>query len=118
MRFHLTGILMLAVFLGGCVNEPIVDKRGVNPVQYDTDLAECRTFAEEVNTPGEVARRGAIGAAVGGALGAVFGNSSSVGKGAGGGAIIGGTRGADRAGQRKERVLFNCMKGRGYRVLG
>ena len=112
------GILVLTGFLVGCVNEPIVDKRGVNPVQYEADLAECRAFADEVNTPAEVAEHGAIGAAVGGTLGAVFGNSRSAGKGAGGGAVIGGTKGADRAVQRKERVLFNCLRGRGYRVLG
>lgn len=118
MKKLFPGILILAGFLSSCVNEPIVDKRGIDTVRYEADMAECRTFADEVNTPAEVAKHGAIGTVIGGALGAVFGDSHSAGRGAGGGAVIGGTKGATKAGQRKERVLFNCMKGRGYRVLG
>ncbi len=115
MRKHLVIALVVVV---GCANEPIVDKRGVNHVKYEKDLAECRAYADEVNTPAEGAKRGAIGVAVGGTIGAIVGDGHSAGKGAGIGATVGATQGAERAGHRKERVLYRCLEGRGYRVLG
>lgn len=109
---------LLLVPLAGCANDPIVDMRGVDPARLDQDLAECRAYAAQVNTPAEAAKHGGIGAAVGGAIGAIIGDSGTAGKGAGIGAVSGATKGAGRAEQRKERVVRNCLKGRGYKVLG
>ncbi len=118
-RKTLIGVtLVLTTLASGCANEPIIDRRGVDPATYQADLAECRSYAAEVNTPVEGAKGGAVGAVVGGAIGAVLGNHHTAERGAGGGAVIGSTKGMTKAEERKERVMYNCMKGRGYRVLG
>jgi outer membrane lipoprotein SlyB len=109
---------MIVLSITGCANDPIVDRRGLDQAKYQSDLAECRTYAQEVSTVEEAAEKAAIGAAVGGAIGAIFGNSDIAGKAAGAGAVGGGTEGALDAEERKERILFRCLKGRGYRVLG
>ena len=106
------------VLLVGCANEPIIDRKGVDETAYQQDLAECRAYAEEVDTPTETVKGGAIGAAVGTAVGTIFGDGRGAERGAGIGAIAGGSDGLTEAERRKERILYRCLKGRGYRVLG
>lgn len=110
--------VVAGVWLVGCANDPIVDRHGVSEAQYQADLAECRNYAEQVNTAGETAKHGAVGAAIGTAVGAIIGDSSTAERGLGLGAVSGGTKGFGKAERRKERVLYRCMENRGYRVLG
>ena len=109
------GLLALAA---GCANEPIIDRRGVDEAKYRADLAECRAYAEEVNTAGETATSGAAGAAIGASIGAILGNSGDAAQGAGVGAVAGGSKGFSKAEHRKERVMYRCLEHRGYKVLG
>ena len=51
---------------------------------------------------------------MGAATGAVFGEA---GKGAGVGAIGGAAKSARRGDEEKHRVVKNCLRGRGYKVL-
>lgn len=114
----LVWVVATAWLLAGCAQHPIVDMKGVDQEQYRQDLAECEQYARQVSTGEEVAKHAVIGAAVGGAIGAVVGDSRTAERIAGAGAISGSTKGAARAEQRKDRVVFNCLKGRGYKVLG
>ncbi|MBV1879756.1 MAG: hypothetical protein KUG79_19090 [Pseudomonadales bacterium] len=117
--FGMGVVLMLLMLLMSCVSEaPIVDKKGGNEAQYQQDLAECREYAKQISTPAAAARKGAIQAAVGGVLGAVIGDHRTAGKIAGVGAVSGSARGAAGAEQRKTRVVHQCLRGRGYKVLG
>lgn len=109
------GVLL---FLTGCANDPIVDKRGVDESKYQADLAECRYYAGQVDTAGETAKAGAIGAAIGASIGAIIGDSRDVEQGVGIGAVAGGSKGFNKAEHRKEKVMYRCMKSRGYRVFG
>lgn len=111
-------ILPLLVLLAGCANDPIVDMQGVDKREYRKDLAECREYAEQVKAGQEAAKGGAIGAVIGGAIGAAIGNSDTAERIAGAGAVSGASKGAARAEYRKERVVHNCLRGRGYKVLG
>lgn len=111
-------LVPLLVLLTACAQDPIVDKRGVDERQFNQDLADCQAYAAQVNTAGEAAKHGAVGAAVGGAVGAIIGDSGTAGRVAGVGAVTQGTSGAAKAEDRKERVIQNCLRGRGYRVLG
>ncbi len=111
-------LLPILLMIAGCANEPIIDTHGVDQAKYERDLAECKSFSEQVSVGKEAVEHGAIGAAVGAVFGAVLGDSSSVGRGAGAGAVSGGTGGATEAERRKERIVFRCLKGRGYKVLG
>ncbi len=87
-------------------------------VQFDeADLAECRVYSSEVASGEKAVKGAASGAVVGGAVGAVIGGSSDAARGAGVGAITGGARGISQGERDKLRVVKNCLRGRGYRVL-
>lgn len=117
--FLCTAVVALA--LAGCQSNPqqrvIIDPKGVDPAVYEQDLAECSEISKQAS-PGGSAARGALGGAlIGGALGGIFGDSRSAGRMAGGGAVIGGASQAGEGYSERDRVLRNCMMGRGYRVL-
>lgn len=119
MRLRTGFTLMAALILAGCAssNRVIIDHKNVDEALYQQDLSDCRQVAGQVNT-GRDAGEGAVGGALfGGLLGAIFGNSSTAAVGAGAGAVVGGAGKAGDAQQEKEKVLKNCMRGRGYRVL-
>ena len=86
--------LALSLWVTGCesnrpfVDEPIIDRKGVDMPRYYVDKAECDAYANEVRT-GEKVVRGVIGGAViGGAIGAVLDREpDSAERGAGVGAI-------------------------------
>lgn len=120
MKTHFMLISLLAVSLTACRglrDDPIVDTQGVNMARYETDLAQCRAYAEQVDVGADAARGAVGGAVVGGAIGAIVGNSDTAARGAGVGAVGGGARGAGRGLREKDQVLRRCLIGRGYRVL-
>ncbi len=112
-------ISLALVMLGGCTttDEIIIDKKGVNMAAYEQDLAQCRTYSEEVRTGEKAARGAASGAVVGGRIGAAVGNSRDAQRGAGAGAVTGGAKGASQGEREEVQVVKQCLRGRGYRVL-
>lgn len=98
-------------------NTPIIDTQGVNMARYESDLTDCKGYADQVQVGRQTAVGAAAGAAVGGVFGAVIGDSDTAQRGAGVGAIGGGARAAGRGLQERERVIKRCLIGRGYRVL-
>lgn len=108
--------MLLCAMLFGCAAnpDPIVDMRGVDMIKYEQDLADCKAFREQVPTEVGVAKGAGAGAAVGAATGAISGD---VAKGAGYGAIAGSAKSAQLAEREKQKVVKNCMRYRGYRVL-
>ena len=117
---QINAVLVSCLILGGCGayrqnGGVIVDRSGVEPAQYEHDLKECRAYAFEVPVGEKAATGAAVGAAVGGALGAVSGHR--VLRSAGVGAVAGGAHEAIDATVEQERVIKNCMRGRGYPVL-
>lgn len=116
--------LALSFWITGCasnrpfVDEPIIDRKGVDMSVYYVDKAECETYADEVR-PGDKVVRGAVGGAVVvGTIGAIFNRGpDSAERGAGVGAVTGGVRGAREGTRETERVVKQCLRGRGYRVL-
>ena len=122
MRLFL--ILTLGFGLTGCasnrpfVDEPIIDRKGVDMSRYYADKTECEAYANEVRTGQKVARGAVGGAVVGGAIGAIIDREpNSAERGAGVGAVTGGVRGAQEGARETERVVKQCLRGRGYRVL-
>lgn len=97
---------------------PFVDLHGVDQARYQSDLAGCRSYAQQIDAGAE-AMKGMIGGIIVGALigAAIGGNSRSAqyGATAGGGAGVGGAAG--KAINKQETVISNCLAGRGYRVL-
>ena len=113
---QLTATCLLVAALSACTttDEIIIDKKGVDMARYEQDLAECRSYSDEVRTGEKVAKGAASGAVVGGLIGAITGDA---GKAAGVGAVGGGARGANEGTQDEVRVVKNCLRGRGYKVL-
>jgi outer membrane lipoprotein SlyB len=108
------GIILLA----GCSanSQPIIDTKGVNMTVYEEDLAECKTYSEQVNVGEGMGKSAGVGAATGGAVGAIA-KDGNIGRGAGIGAVLGASRGGVKAAGDKERVVKQCLRGRGYKVL-
>ena len=117
-------ILVWSVWITGCagsrpfVGEPIIDRKGVDMSRYYADKAECEVYANEIHTGQKVARGAVGGAVVGGAIGAIIDREpNSAERGAGVGVVTGGVRGAREGVRETERVVKQCLRGRGYRVL-
>ena len=106
---HLRGVLLALVLIDsvlGHVNTLAIDK------------AECEQYAAEVKQGEKVARGVIGGAVVGGAIGAIVNRgSNSAERGAGVGAVTGGVRGTQEGIREQEKVVKQCLRGRGYRVL-
>jgi len=109
-------LLVSLVLLVGCAAhpDPIIDTQGVNLVAYQRDLADCQSYAEQVQVSAGVAKGSAAGAAYGAAIGAIRGD---IGQAAGVGAVSGGAWSGLEADREKQRVVKRCLTGRGYRVL-
>ena len=95
----------------------IVDTQGVDMSAFEDDLQECELIAEQVPVGERAATGAAVGAVLGGVIGGVIGDSDTAQRGAGVGAVSGGARGAQDGLNEEDRVIKNCMQGRGYRVL-
>jgi uncharacterized protein YcfJ len=95
----------------------IVDMKGVDQVQYQKDLDECKTYASQVDAEGKVIGGAAGSAVVGGAVGAIFGGSDGAARGAGAGAVIGGAKGVQQTAGERHQVVSSCLRNRGYAVL-
>ena len=97
--------------------EPVVDMQGVNYAMYHADLMQCRDYADQVNVGRQVAVAATTGAAAAAVAGASVGNSDTAKRLAGLGAVAGSVKGVGRALDERQRVVSNCLSGRGYRVL-
>ncbi|MEO1078711.1 MAG: glycine zipper family protein [Pseudomonadota bacterium] len=116
------GTLFMAMVVAGVgcttTDEIIIDRKGVDMARYAADKAECETYADEVRTGEKAARGAASGAVIGGAVGGISGDSSEdAAQGAGVGAVLGTTRGLAEGQRTKVRVVKQCLRGRGYRIL-
>ncbi len=112
------GILVALMLLAACSSQRIiVDQNGTDMSMYDRDLAECNVYAEQVPTEAEVARGAVGGAVLGGVIGAIVDNSRTAGRLAGAGSVTGAVGGGSKAKNEKDRVIKNCLRNRGYKVL-
>lgn len=107
----------------GCSNSganytPVID--GPVGANYNSDLAQCQQLA--ANQPlvdGKTAGSAAAGAGVAAAGSAIWNDSSSdLGRAAAVGALAGLTGDAVQKNQQREVIVRNCMRGRGYNVVG
>lgn len=111
-------LLIFLTCLAACSSHRvIIDKQGVDMAQYETDKRECEVYAEEVPVGEEVAKGAARGGFLWGAIGAIFGDSRAVARSAGAGAVSGGAHGGAKAEREQDRVIKNCLRNRGYKVL-
>lgn len=112
------------VVLGGCAgrhrsgDRVIVDTQGVDRNAYYQDLDDCQRYADDVDVGRRAAGDAVAGAVIGGAVGAIAtGSSRTATRAAGVGGVVGGVKGASSGVRERDRVVKNCLVGRGYRVL-
>lgn len=111
-------IIFLCFNIGACASyRPITDMQGVDPAQYERDLAECQRYAEQVSPGGQAVAGAAVGAVLIGAIGGILCGRSCAQQGAAIGAVQGGAVGAADGAGGQIQVIRNCMVNRGYRVL-
>lgn len=119
--FRLPLLLAFLLALAGCMAAPrdrvIVDTKGVDPQTYRIDLEECAEYAGLVDVQGRVVTNAAGSAVLYGVLGAILDDGDTARRTAGAGAVFGGARGGVKATREQDRVMRNCLRGRGYRVL-
>ena len=94
-----------------------MDTKGVNMTQYELDLKECSTFAEDISTGKSIAKGAVTGAAVGAVIEAITDDERSWGDTFEVSAVTGGAQSGIRATRQKEQIVRRCLRGRGYKVL-
>lgn len=115
LLFAIVGILLLAGCASAHKSKPVIDPAGVDMAQYDTDVAECEQIATQVEQ--KAGAGAAEGALVGGLIGAIVGGSDSALTGAGVGAVAGGAGSSADTQQERSKVVKNCLRNRGYKIL-
>ncbi len=117
-----TPLLLAALIgLGACADSgarytPILD--GPETAAYRADLAACQSLARDQRQfDQETLGAAVLGAGLGAALGAAD-DGTTAGEGAAAGLIGGGLAGAVHAGDRRQAIVVQCLRGRGHRVVG
>ena len=115
--------LLAACALAACANSganyvPVID--GPVGPNYGADLAACQSLAaSQPAIDGSTAGAAATGAGVAAASSVIINdNSDNLGEAAAVGALVGATGNAIQKNQQKEVIVRNCMRGRGYNVVG
>ncbi|WP_233421961.1 glycine zipper family protein [Ruegeria profundi] len=116
-------ILPACLAIAACTNVganyvPIID--GPVGPNYQSDLANCQALARTQGTvDGRTAGAAAVGAAGAAATTAIIQDSSdNLGRAAAAGALVGAGASAINNTQNQEVIVRNCMRGRGYNVVG
>ncbi|GHG78929.1 hypothetical protein [Pseudodonghicola xiamenensis] len=123
LRIKALAVIPLLCMLPACENSganytPVIDG-SVGP-NYSNDLAYCQALASQQGTfSNNTAATAATGAVIAGGTTAVLNNKgTNVRDATLVGAAAGVAAGALQQQQNKEAIIKNCMRGRGYRVVG
>lgn len=115
--------ITLVGFVAACGNSganytPVID--GPVSANYNADLAQCQGLAaSQATVDGSTGRDVATGAGVAAASSVIINdNSDNLGEAAAVGALIGLTGNALQKNSSREVIIRNCMRGRGYNVVG
>ncbi len=116
-------ILPALLVAGACTNtganyQPVID--GPVGPNYNNDLLQCQQLAaSQASVDGSTAGNAAIGAAGAAAVtGIVQDSSDNLGRAAVAGALVGAGADVINKNQNKEVIVRNCMRNRGYNVVG
>jgi outer membrane lipoprotein SlyB len=114
-------VLTPLIFLAACAvtdQAPVVDMYRVDSAQYETELAQCQEYANQFDAKQEVVLRSVIGFVAGAAIGSIFGNADVIESFAGAGAVSGATQGSVNSIDSRNGIIRNCLRNRGYQILG
>lgn len=122
-RTHIAAFLASAAVLMACGNSgsnyiPVID--GPVGPSFNADLAQCQGLAasqDQFDGNTATTTAAAAGAAAVGSV-IINDNSDNLGQAAAVGAVAGLTSDALRKNAQRENIIKNCMRGRGYNVVG
>ena len=95
----------------------IIDTRGVDESVFKKDYSECSDFAKNIDLTERTLKQGAVAVATGAAVGAIIGGEEAAKKIGGSAAVLNAVE-ANLAGRNEQaKIIKNCLRGRGYKVL-
>ncbi len=114
-----TTLALVVSLASGCATRganyiPLVDLKGKDTQQFNTDTTECQAYAKQRM---DAAQGAVIGAVAGALLMAAFAPRGYRNDFAAHGAVAGGLGGAVSSNDTQETVTKRCLAGRGYNVL-
>ena len=95
----------------------IIDTRGVDESVFKKDYSECSNFAKNIDLTERTLKQGAVAGAAGAAVGAIIGGEEAAKKIGGSAAVLNAVEGNLDGRNEQAKIIKNCLRGRGYKVL-
>ena len=95
----------------------IIDTRGVDESVFKKDYSECSDFAKNIDLTERTLKQGAVAGATGAAVGAIIGGEEAAKKIGGSAAVLNAVEAKLDGRNEQAKIIKNCLRGRGYKVL-
>ena len=95
----------------------IIDTRGVDESVFKKDYSECSDFAKNIDLTEKTLNQGAVAGATGAAVGAIIGGEEAAKKFGGSAAVLNAVEANLDGRNEQAKIIKNCLRGRGYKVL-
>ncbi|MEC7937677.1 MAG: glycine zipper family protein [Pseudomonadota bacterium] len=95
----------------------IIDTRGVDESVFKKDYSECSDFAKNIDLTERTLKQGAVAGATGAAVGAIIGGEEAAKKIGGSAAVLNAVEANLDSRNEQAKIIKNCLRGRGYKVL-
>ena len=95
----------------------IIDTRGVDESVFKKDYSECSEFAKNIDLTERTLKQGAVAGATGAAVGAIIGGEEAAKKIGGSAAVLNAVEANLDGRNEQAKIIKNCLRGRGYKVL-
>ena len=95
----------------------IIDTRGVDESVFKKDYFECSDFAKNIDLTERTLKQGAVAGATGAAVGAIIGGEEAAKKIGGSAAVLNAVEANLDGRNEQAKIIKNCLRGRGYKVL-
>ena len=95
----------------------IIDTRGVDESVFKKDYSECSDFAKNIDLTERTLKQGAVAGATGAAVGAIIGGEETAKKIGGSAAVLNAVEANLDGRNEQAKIIKNCLRGRGYKVL-
>ena len=95
----------------------IIDTRGVDESVFKKDYSDCSDFAKNIDLTERTLKQGAVAGATGAAVGAIIGGEEAAKKIGGSAAVLNAVEANLDGRNEQAKIIKNCLRGRGYKVL-
>ena len=95
----------------------VIDTRGVDMEVYRNDFLDCASFSKNIDVTERTIEEGALGGVTGAAVGVIIGGKEGAKKIGGSAGILSAVEGNIEARYKQSKIIKNCLRGRGYKVL-